>query len=342
MQKTCSFVAVLAALVCAQSINAATLSQDFSTNPLQAGWETFGNQSLFSWDGTNQNLEVTWDSTQPNSYFYHRLGATLSRNDDFRFDFDLLLKDIVSGNEPGKTSGLEIGIGLFNLGTARGPDFMRGVFGGAPGIVEFDYFPSGIYDDGQSQFEIAATTTPTLISTNSGNYAPTIFAPFVVDLPSNMVVHVSLAYTSSNQTCVMTATTNGVSVAGFPDIVLNDPNTSGFGGTDDFRVDAFSINSYSSAGDDFDSVLGHGVVDNVVVTYSMPAEQFTGTPGINGWQGHFLSRSNWDYALERSTNLTAWTSVSGLLPGTGASISVQDTNPPSGQAYYRIRSSRPN
>src|SRR6266496_3634690 len=35
---------------------AATISENFSTNPLQNGWQVFGNTNLFGWDATNHQL----------------------------------------------------------------------------------------------------------------------------------------------------------------------------------------------------------------------------------------------------------------------------------------------
>ena len=105
---------------------AATLSEDFSTDPFQKGWRVFGNTNLYHWDASNHQLAVTWDSTQPNSYFYHPLGGRLTRYDDFRFDFDLRLDDIASGVEPGKTGPMQLGIGFQNYAVATNANFLRG------------------------------------------------------------------------------------------------------------------------------------------------------------------------------------------------------------------------
>src|ERR1039458_2423508 len=112
--------------------HAATFTEDFSANPLQNGWQVFGDTNLFGWNQANQNLEVTWDSTHPNSYFYRPLNVTLTRYDDFTLEFDLRLSDIASGMEPGKTGPLQIGFGLLNLAGATSTNFMRGAYGGAP------------------------------------------------------------------------------------------------------------------------------------------------------------------------------------------------------------------
>jgi hypothetical protein len=337
---------VLLALVTAVSLAASdsfakTVSQNFATNPLQNGWQEFGNTSLFHWNSTNQNLEITWDSRETNSFFYVPLGTSLNRNDDFSINFDLLINDIISGIEPGKTGGLEIGFGFFNFTTATNTSFMRGSFGGAPNLFEFDYFPKGYFEFGGQTFEVAATTTPTFISTNSFDYAPTIFAPYIMELPTNIVVHVQMNFTAGNQTLVMSLTTNGGVLFHPPDVVLTDTNMSGFTVSDDFRVDTFSITSYSSVGDDFDSVFGHGIVDNVVISFPLPIENFTGSFSNGVWQARFSSRSNWVYTLERTADFQSWTTVSPSAPGNGAVLLLQDSTALPQDAYYRVRATRP-
>src|SRR6516162_6546981 len=109
MSKSVLVPLIMAASVAASVSVAKTVSQNFAMNPLQNGWQEFGNPNLFHWNSTNQNLEITWDSRETNSFFYVSLGTSLSRNDDFTIAFDLLINDIISGIEPGKTGGLEIG-----------------------------------------------------------------------------------------------------------------------------------------------------------------------------------------------------------------------------------------
>jgi len=333
-----TFVSV--GLLATSVLNAKTVHQDFSSDPLQNGWKEFGNTNLFHWNSTNQNLEATWDSRESNSFFYIPLGTSLTRNDDFTLEFDLLLNDIVSGIEPGKTGGLEIGFGFFNFATATNASFMRGSFGSAPGLVEFDYFPKGYFEFGGQTFEVAATSTPTFISTNSFDYAPTVFAPYIAELPTNLTVHVQMTFTASNQTLVSLLTTNGTTFFQPPDVVLTDTNMSAFTASDDYRVDTFSINNYSSAGDDFDSVFGHGIVDNIVITYPLPLENFAGSFSNGVWQATFSSRTNWTYTLERTTDFQSWTSVSPTISGDGLVSALQDATTPPQNAFYRVRATR--
>jgi hypothetical protein len=60
---------ILWGLVAASIGGAATISENFANDPLRNGWQIFGDTNLFQWDSTNQNLDVTWDSSQTNSYF---------------------------------------------------------------------------------------------------------------------------------------------------------------------------------------------------------------------------------------------------------------------------------
>lgn len=319
----------------------ANITENFAQNPASDGWKIFGNTNLFHWDSTNHNIAVTWDSTQPNSYYYHPLGTSIDRNDDFTVDFDLYLNDIISGNEPDKTTALEIAVGFLNLSYATGPDYLRGEFGGAPNLVEFDYFYSGYYFYlGVSNF-VNPTITPVFISTNSYDYAPTVYAPYEIEFPTNTTVHVSMSYTASSQTLATILTTNGQTFAHLQDVVLTDTSTSGFGTEDKYFVDTFAIINYSSSGDPYDSVLAHGSVANVSVTFPYPVQNYSGTKSNGVWTAQFLSRSNWLYTLQRTADFAAWTDVSPTFSGNGTNLFLQDTNVPADRAYYRVRANRP-
>ena len=330
-------VLVLAGLSLVSVSRGVTVVEDFSTNPLQAGWQVFGDTNLFSWNSISGNLEVTWDSSHPNSYFYYPLGAQFTRYDNLSVEFDLTLSDIASGAEPGKTGPMEIGVGFLNSAGATNSNFMRGAWGGAPNVAEFDYYPSGYYDGG---YMVVPTTTPSFISgINSRDYAPAYLDAYEYELPTGQPVHVLLTYSAASQTAVLTLTTNGVPLALLPGLVLNNPTNSQFTATDDFRVDMFSINSYSSNGDDYDSVLAHGTVDNLVVTASLvPIGQITGAFTAGGaWAAQFFARSNWVYTLERTSDFKSWASVSATLRGTESNMSLRDTNTLPAKAFYRVR-----
>ena len=102
------------------------MSEDFSIDPALDGWQVFGDTNLFQWDSVNQVLKVTWDSSQPNSYFYHPLGTILGTNDDFSMAFDLVLNDYAIGVNPNQPSTFEMATGLLNYSEATSAGFLRG------------------------------------------------------------------------------------------------------------------------------------------------------------------------------------------------------------------------
>jgi len=317
---------------------AATFTEDFTADPLQDGWRVFGNTNQFQWDSTNQVLAVTWDSTQPNSYFYHPLGVTVTRNDDFSIAFDLRLNDIASGVELGKTGPMELGFGLLNFASATSAGFRRGAYGSAPDVAEFDYYPDGHYTD--PYYYAPATSTPSFISgVDSYDYCPADLTPYDNELPTNEWIHVTFTYTATNQTAVLILTTNSVPVGNLPPLVLDADN--GFADSDDFRADTFSISSYSSVGDDYDSILAHASVANITVTIPPPAQNLSGASSNGVWQVRFTDHLNWLYTLQRTTDFQSWINVSPAAAGNGTNLLLQDTNPPTDKSFYRVRADQP-
>jgi hypothetical protein len=150
-----------------------------------------------------------------------------------------------------------------------------------------------------------------------------------------------MAYTASNQTAVLTATTNGVPLGSVSDLVLNSPTNSNFSAANDYNVDMFSITSYTSIGDDYDSILAHGVVANLQVNLPPPAQNLMGAFNNGVWQVQFTDRTNWLYTLERKVDLAPWSDASLPIAGNGTTLVLQDTNAPTGHAFYRVRASRP-
>jgi hypothetical protein len=320
--------------------NATVITENFSTNPLADGWRIFGDTNLFQWDSTNHDLEVTWDSSRTNSYFYCPLGVTVTRNDDFSIAFDLWLNDIASGVEPGKTGPMELGFGFLNFTNATSTNFMRGAFGSAPNVAEFDYYTYGYYDFDGFIYPSPNTTTPSFISgVDSYDYCPSDLSAYDNVLPTNQWIHVVFTYTATNQTAALTLTADGVPVGTLPPLILDSDN--GFQDSDDFQVDTFSVSSYSSVGDDYDSVLAHGSVANIVVTVPPPAQNVTGAFSNGVWQMQFTDHLNWLYTLQCTTNFQSWTNISMATPGNGTNLVLQDNNPPTGRAFYRVNAERP-
>jgi hypothetical protein len=311
-----------------QYSSAATISEDFTHEPTTQGWNIFGDTNLFVWDASNQVLQVTWDSSQTNSYFYRPLGTILSKADDFGFTFDLRLSDIRTNLKSGP---FEIAVGFMNFADETSTNFWRGSgvdpVHGPRNLVEFDYFPAGYYPGFGG---VAASISPTVIS--GANAFDSGFD--LLELTTNDLFHISLTYTASNQTLHTTITRNGGLFGPVDDVVLDTNFT-------DFRANAFAISSYSDFGDDFDSVLGHGSIDNVVINIpSPPITNIYANPNNGVWQVQFGSSSNWMYTLERTIDYQSWNAASAPLIGNGETLVLAETNLAGPKAFYRVRADR--
>ena len=317
---------ILWGVVAASTGGAATLQENFSGNPWQNGWASFGNTNLFHWDAVNQNLDVTWDSSQTNSYFYKSLGTIVAKSDDFSLAFDLQLSDIAIGVNPAKTNTFEVVVAFINLAAATSTNLERGTgvnaTHGIRSVCEFDYFPDSGY---------GATISPTLISSNN-QFATTFAFPYTLD--PGALFHVSMSYTATNKTMHTAMTRNGAPFASVPDVILGSAFK-------DFRLDQVAVCSYSDAGAD-GSLLAHGIVDNFVVTVPPPPVQNLAGTLTNGiWQVRFLSQSNWSYTLQRSADLIIWADAATGANGNGTNLILQDISPPPDRAFYRINAQRP-
>jgi len=326
-----------AGLFVLSAAHAATITENFTNNPLQNGWQVFGNTNLFQWNSANQNLAVTWDSTQTNSYFYHPLGTILARGDDFSVAFDLRLNDFVAGIDPQLPSTFPLSVGFLNLGEASQPGFLRGTGYSAPDLAEFSFFP-----DPGGAWIYGPSLTAVMIDSTGFNYSSGGYDPD--SLTTNDIYRVNLNYTASNSNLVMTITRNNEM------FVSNGVASLGTNFTN-LRVDTISISSYSQAGQDTNdhggviyagSILARGTVDNFVVNLPPPPVQnLTGAFSNDLWQAQFFGRSNWLYTLERTTNFISWTEVSAAASGNGTNLFLQDTTAPRDNGFYRVRAARP-
>jgi len=329
MSRVRLFVTLVAALSFAAAAQSQplTLREDFSSNPATRGWQAFGATNLFSWNSTNQNLEVTWDSSQTNSYFYHPLGRVLRSDDDFTLSFDLNLTDAVSLDSPA-----ELGIGLLNLADATSPKFLRGTGSDSPNLIEFDYFPAP--DD--VSWVWGSSITAVLVDrlgVGTSNWSTNGFIG--LELPTKQVLHLVLAYTGADQTLRTSIWENGVLLTTVP----NAGPPPGFLG---FEVDTLAIESYSDF-NGYGSILAHGTVGNIIFTAApspvgMLAGQFD--PAGN-WQTRLMSATNWLYTLERTSDFIHWTPASPATAGTGDSLVLRDPIPPPASAFYRVNAARP-
>jgi hypothetical protein len=296
---------------------ATVITENFSTDPLSYGWQMFGQTSLFHWNPTNRNLEVTWDSAQPNSYFYHPLGTILTTNDDFSLAFDIQVSD-ASG-----TGFFELAVGFFNFRDATNVNFARGTGSDSPNLVEFNYFP----DTGWGP-----TLSCTMTDTNSVFH----FLEDFVGLDSGVTYHVVLTHAAGAALVNGQVFRDGQLYTALPVSYLSTNFT-------DFRLDTVAVSSYTATNDPWgSSLLAHGSVDGFVVTVPPPPVQnLTGSFSNAVWQIQFISRSNWLYNLERTGDYLLWTNVLSAIPGNGTNLFLPDTNAPANRAFYRVRAERP-
>jgi hypothetical protein len=322
MKKVCSLA--LASLFVLSAAHATLVYEKFNTDPALDGWQVFGDTNLFHWDSTSQNLDVTWDSSQPNSCFFHPLGAIYSKTNDFLITFDLRLNDIAIGTTPGKPFTFEIAIGLIHTTIATNGNYFRG-YAYFPDIVEFDYFPNDINDYG-------ATVSTFMISSQT-NYSNGGFTD-PLELETNTLYHVVMVYTATNQTLHTTMAADGAPIGPIQDACLSPD-------FDDFQVDAVSINSYSDDGQDPDyagSVLAHGTVDNFAFASPLPVGTIN---AIAAGEVQFASDTNWVYTLEQTADFQTWSAAAPSAPGNGTNLLLQAANPPVNRSFFRVRADLP-
>ena len=305
------------------------LLEDFAKDPAAAGWLVFGDTNLFHWNTPKQYLEVTWDSSKPNSFFYRPLGTTLTRRHDFSLSFDLRLQDIAVGTTPGKPYTFELALGLLNMEAASSTSFVRGTGTSSPNLFEFDYFP----DSG-----FGATIAPTIISSNMV-FASSFNAP--LELTLNDLFRVTMVFDGDDGELKTSVTRNGAPFGPVKSVVLGPEFT-------DFRVDHLAIISYSDAGQDpqfSGSIRAHGIVDNLLITLEQPAKMDMDLAGrfVGGqWQVEFTARPEWTYALYRTADFISWTLVAKQSVGSSGKVTLADADPPPVPAqFYRLLADRP-
>ncbi len=313
------------------ALAAATFTESFTANPAANGWQIFGTNNLFTWDSTNQNLRVTWDSSKPNNYFHRPLGTILTPDDDFSLSFDLTFEDYASGVNPAKPGTFEAAIGFLNLDQATKTNFFRGAGTSSLGplnIVEFNFFPA--FDT------FNPTIAQTIVGTNHSSPNWLYNHENQREMTLGETFHVTMSFTAATRTLTTIVTTNSAQYGETQTITL----PTGF----DFRVTTLSISSYSDAIQPLPagSILAHGSVDSVIiVTPPPPVENLSG--GFVGalWRVQFTSRTNWLYTLERTTNFVTWTNATAATPGNGVTLTLTDPNPTPTMAFYRVRANRP-
>jgi hypothetical protein len=325
------FVSILLLMVALVRATGATFTESFSTEPIH--WQSW-NPGAFHWDSQNQNLAVTWDSRETNAYFYYKLPMAVTRRDAFSVEFTLRIDDLMLGIDPTMPSTFEISIGFLNLAEAKRPNYLRGSgvdsTRGARSIAELAYFP----DSG-----LGATVSMALVSaSNQFAYSHS----FPVELTLGDIFHVTMAFEPSTQVMSMHLLRNGEPYGEAPDNTIRPltyPSTFG-----DFAMDAFSVTSYNDAGQApqyAGSILAHGIVDDVVITWpDPPVTNVAGTFDAAQWIVQFTAKRGWNYTLERTADFLSWETVVSA-PGVDGPMQLTDEAPNSGNGFYRISAARP-
>lgn len=299
------------------AVEGTILMEDFSNSPPADGWQTFGTASLFAWDATSHDLQVTWDSRQPNSYFYHPLGTVMTSNDPFSLSFDIQLSD--AGTNADGEYQFELAIGFLNLAQAENIHFLRGTGDNATNLAEFNYFPADDQGDPNS-------LDATLIDANGDYFFAYDDEPLAFGAPYHVIINHPAG------TTVMTGTilNQGQAYASLSQVYSE-------GTLADFRLDTVAIMSYSDRDAFGGSILAHGTVKNFFVTGPPPPVTYLSSSITNSiWQAQFWSRTNWTYTLQISPDLQNWSPVASASTSTNGLMTLQDTNLPSQSRFYRV------
>lgn len=310
--------------------SAAEWHETFATDPTERGWAIHGDPSLFSWDASRGQLAATWDSTRTNTYFHRSLGTVLSRSDPFRFSFRIQLDEIRTAEDAGT---FQLAVGLLRRDRAFQGSFLRGSgihpTTGPRDLVEFNYFPAG--------GAISPTLAAVAIGTN--NLRWTTLHVFPAELTAGQAYEIAVAFDPADQTLRLTAYRGDEFIAS-----ESQPLDRGFS---DFRVDAFSVTSFSGAGQPANyagTLFARGWVDDIVVAYPDPPR-----PEVELTRSGVVKLPNgtapfgWVPVLERTLEATAgsWQTVETLTAMEASRWVLEDKHPPSDKALYRVRLDRP-
>jgi hypothetical protein len=319
MKKVSSLAIASLFVLSTASASANTLVERFATDPALDGWQIFGDTNLFHWDSTNQNLVVTWDSSQPNSYFHHPLGRTLTTNDSFCVQFDLQLSDAVAAGY-----GSEVAVGLLHFADAASPDFNR-ENSPLPDLFEFDYTPAIDYGGYSAPDTIEAT-----LKDSQPGYEGFFWVVNYMTLQPGVTYRIMLVHRAGEPVISGSVYTNGQFCA-----AMSIPNGNGTVG--DFQFDTLSVSSFQDGGNG-NTVLAHGTVGNLAVASPLPVQT---VQAIAAGKVQFVSDTNWLYTLEQSADLQTWSNATPGAFGNGTNLVLQAANLPAGKSFYRVRADLP-
>jgi len=302
--------------------------EDFSADPRTRGWYVHGDSSHFRWNEGANRLGVTWDSLRPNAFFHLPLPTVLTRAESFRFRFTLVLDDIAT-ESPEAT--FPLALGLIGRTQAFSPASFRGAgihpTWGSRNLLEFAYFPP------------STTITPTFstvaVATNNTRWATLDLFP--LELDTGATYDIEVRHDATAFTLSLRALRNGLPFAEGVKAL-----SSGFG---DFRLDAFSVTSYS--GDHQPAAYGgqmlaHGFVDDLELEFPAPPRPILEVLAPGGLPRISLpSIPSWTAFLERRDGDVSWVTIPVAAESSSGRWSFTDPFPPTDSALYRVRLERP-
>ncbi|MFN0066230.1 MAG: cysteine-rich CWC family protein [Limisphaerales bacterium] len=292
--------------------------ESFGTDPFTQGWEATGETNFVIWQPAAGHLEVTWNSSNMNSYFRRPLPRPLTATNDFQLTASFTLILASGGVHPGRPGPFQIAFGLQRRAEADAPGFLRGTATASPNLVEWNWFP----DTG-----FGATISPVIVS-QAGRFFPAFAFP--EELTPGRTYSVSLRYSAATRT-LRTRTSPAGEIA---DVVLP--------AGEDFLVDAFAIASYSDAGQAppfGGSIRARGVFHDFSVWSAEPGwPELTltleGRPAIPRLRWN--AAPGWRYAVERTPDLMNWSLISSRVPAAPGPEVHGDVPPPAAPAFYRL------
>lgn len=302
---------------------AATLTEEFGSDPLDRGWLASGRTNLYAWDSAAQRLEVTWDSSAPHSLFALPLGETLTTNESFAFGLDLVLTEAEGGVRPPRSGAMQVAFGLLDLPRALREHYPRAA-GRAFDLVEFNWFPPGEIPG----FGVVDPTVSPVLFDSAGHVAASFTFPLELTLG---VPHRIRCEFDRKQRELRTTLISG----GVEQPVRRVTLPAAFA---DFSLNAFALMNWSEADSPFDSVLARGHVDRIVIELPPPP---IGTVEMTApGEVSFAMLGGWQYDVEASEDLVRWRHVLGIAGSEGRARVPDHGGVPSGRQFYRVRATR--
>ena len=296
------------------------INEKFAADPAQGGWQAFGDTNLFTWDAAHKVMDVTWDSTRPNSYFYHPLGASITTTDSFCVQFDLQLS-----NAAAYAYGQSLAIGLLHWKDATNASFSR-TLATSPNVFEFDYYPAYNYGGWSGPDTVAAS-----IVDDAGNFN---YRAEVQSLLPGVTYHIVLLHYANSIDINGVIYTNGQAMSTFVQAHNYYPaNDDGA-----FVFDTLSVNSYADDGFADEDIFAQGTVANFSFASPLPMAAIQTSVAGQTW---FASNTNWIYTLEQSGDFATWSPAATPVVGNGTNLLLQATNMPGDKTFYRVRADLP-